>query len=276
MRNLTRFVLSVVCFVLQVGCGGNQSVPGAPPPPGSPPANTQQLTENWYFPINSSGTVHSLSAAVYRDSGKFSGLVLVNDTTSCFVKEVPSGTAVQVLPFTGTIDSQRVIHASVTYNGQVLSFGGTLSADGKTLSNGSYQVTGGCADGWAGNLSGISVPALAGTFAGSMALGDEQIPVTVTLSQGSYAGTDGSFPLTGKVTIAGTHCALQYTLSGPVSADVPGSGIRGNSFILQPDWNLTDTSLQGTLDNDGMQLQLYGYPYSDGCMAGASGTLHRQ
>lgn len=82
-----------------------------------------------------------------------------------------------------------------------------LSADGKTISDGTFNISGGCAAGIHGTLSGFQVALVNGSYNGTFMAGGSSMGVSAKLSQGATPGT--SFGLSGTATFTnGSACGL--------------------------------------------------------------------
>ncbi len=127
-----------------------------------------------------------------------------------------------VVPFTGTIGSGGAFSAtSAAVNTQVIKFTATISADGKTISAGTFTITGGCATGEHGTLTGFQVASMTASFTGSFTSGSTTLTVgPSSLAQSATANAQGQFSLTGNLTFSSSTCGL-------TSASIQSSSVAG-------------------------------------------------
>jgi hypothetical protein len=201
MKLISFAMLAAVCGL--AGCGGG------PMPPISSPLN---ITGNWQMTATSAaaGTVGAatpFSIYLTADSGMVSGTLFAQAVYPVFAC---------IYPFTdingklaGTVDAQGNLSMksiAPTADGSVFTLKG-LAASG-TLS-GSYTIAGGCtADG--GTVAGIALPAMNGTYKGTVTSTNTgaTMAVTATLMQASAPNAAGELPVTGTASFSGGQSCL--------------------------------------------------------------------
>jgi hypothetical protein len=233
--------------------------------------NPGSFTQNWEL-APTDGMVKIIRAALNMTGSFVEGAAIVVDTHGCFFKDLGGGSSSPAsIYFSGALSADGSISTSSSpYNGQIFSFHGTLSNDGATITAASYQVKGGCADGEVGGLLGTRIQSLTGTYSGTMMLNGNPLATTVQLTQSVQTDSDGKFHFTGTYKINGTGCSVEYPLLTTQSV------ILGKELWLYTNDPYFDGILFGQPNADASQLDLEGYPYVDGCTAGAMGTLQRQ
>lgn len=267
-------------LLLLTACGGSSTA--------APPAPTPDITGNWAIAGSPSAPAQSLElSGNLTGSGKQITGTFLALGSSCFLPSpVFSGTLpVPLLTFTGTLDaSGRLRLVSSAYQNQVVTATGTISADGNTLTQGTYSIAGGCADKMTGALAGYRIPPLTGTFSGSFTLsnlttpGSTAISVTAQLTQAATP-TGFAYPLSGSVTITGTPCFSKgNTIAATPANPLAGGLVFGKHYVVL--FAMDDGSTVGaTGDSDLAAAQLRTiFSVSGGKCSGdfGNGTLARQ
>lgn len=189
-------LLSSALALVVLGCGGSTTMMPPPPPP--------VMNGSFGMAAVSTGPDTFLIGGPIQSNagGTVSGTVRVDSSTStCFDFFTP-------LTLSGTVSSTGQLSlTSSVYNLQTINIMGTLSADGKTISGGTFNITGGCAAGIHGTLSGFQVALINGSYNGTFMAGGSSMGVSVKLSQG--ATPDTAFGLSGSVNFTnGSACGL--------------------------------------------------------------------
>jgi hypothetical protein len=234
--------LWLLAALVLCGCGRQQttsgSTPGSPPPP---PPQVLNVTGNWQF--NSSPTVAgtpaiAVAGGLNQSDNSISGAVHV-DGSKCF--DPPT-----TVNLTGAVaNNSNITLTSAPVAGQVITFTGTSS---DYTFNGTYSISGGCADGEQGKVAGTNVPYmednLSGTFTNS---GGNTFDATGSITQGG-ANSDGSFGISGTAAFQ-TSCFPSGTvISGELSG---GSYILGTAVALVIDTGNGTLAFLGTEDAAG-------------------------
>jgi hypothetical protein len=245
---------TLAAILVLTSCGGSSS--------SAPPTRPATFAESWHFDVSSSSL--TIDAALTLSSNSITGIAhfqsyTVSDPCPGFFDD---------LPLSGTIDGQdHVSIKSSAVMGVVLSLNGVLASDHASLSNGSYQFTGGCMDGTTGPLTGVKVEPLTGLYAGTMHWPGNTATVSAQLTQASPSDRHGFFGLSGTVTLENS-CAETFTLNG---ASVVGSVVH-----LYSNTGTGLEALTGVMDPQAQQIELDDYIYSDDCIADAHGIVTRQ
>ena len=227
--------VSLLC-ALVAGCGGVVEV-NAPPPP-----DVTAGTGNWlisgFYEVSQGFNPYSFSGSLVNENGHLNGVFHIDQP--CF------GSGAMDVPYTGTVDAKNVVNIrSAPVNSQVLTFTGLLSADGSTMTEGSFKIVGGCTGSIVSGTfdegpgvpatlqtSAYRLPSLTGSWMMSSSLSEQ-------LTQSSTPDASGHYALSGTVTVQGSPCFTQGTLQ-------PGSfvsGVSGQEIVKMND----GSTLQGTL-----------------------------
>jgi hypothetical protein len=163
--------------------------------------------------------VLTIAGSIHQAGKALNGAVHV-DGSNCFDQ-------LTTVPLSGTLTGNTISLTTTTASGQVATFTGTVT---DTAFTGAYTITGGCAGGDQGNVTGIKVPlvmnSLSGTFTTS---GNDAFNAAAQLTQGG-ASPQGSFGITGTVTFS-TSCFTSGTIK---SGTFPsGSFILGTFVTLE-------------------------------------------
>jgi hypothetical protein len=266
-RSPSAFCLAFL--LVSIGCGGRTTsiTPSGSPPPPSPQYVSPD--ESWHFTAESSNSQPpQIEAALSFQDSKVNGVTyaMVNASQgTCSYYSLP-------LQISGTVDSTNNIHLvtfPVPVTGTTLTIDASLSQDRLSIVDGTYKITGGCGDGYAGSISGVKVNPLNGRYSGTLTLGQVTIPVTAELTQSKLANSvTGYFGIAGTVTTIGSACAQTFVLDG--------SQVIGNYVSF---YSITGTGLEaltGRVNPSGQQIALNDYVYSDDCTAGYNGLLQHQ
>ncbi|MDT8069715.1 MAG: hypothetical protein ROO76_16255 [Terriglobia bacterium] len=183
---------------------------------------------------------------------------------SCFLFD-------DTIQISGSVDSSNKIHlvtSAVAGEGKTLIIDATLSEDRLSMADGTYQITGGCADGYSGTITAAKVSALDGHYVGSLSLGAITVPITADLTQAKLADSvSGYFQVTGTLTMSGDTCPATFTLA---------ASAIGNYVQLYSNSGTGLEALTGKVDPTGQQITLYDYYAADDCTAGYQGVMQRQ
>lgn len=228
------------------------------------------ISGNWSFTANSTASPSNapltITAALNSHSGQVIG-ILHFFGTSC----IASTTDVAV---TGTLNSSGAVKlttASIT--NQVITITATASKDGSSIAGGTYAVSGGCADGDAGNVSGVRIPTLTGTFGGAVQIqSGPGLVLSTQLTQSTTADSDGFFDMTSTITVQGSSCFTSGKTMG-----TPGGILFGTRLVTI--YTMDDGStltLDATTNTGGTSLASYAYVSNGKCNGTGSGTLTKQ
>jgi hypothetical protein len=268
MKRISNATCLLSVLVVLFGCGGAVQTlhPSPTPPAGSPsgpPVQSQNTSTNWQISTTStlsSGTPPAtIAGTIIQSNGTVAGAVHVDGWT-CFDFQ----TAVDLA---GTVTDGNISVTSEPVNGQVLTLTGKIIKKNNfpDLFSGTYAVSGGCADGDQGNISGVTVYSLTGNWAGNLTTsGGGNIHWNAQLVQGN-ADSEGSFGLSGAITF--DTCFGTGTMTS--------GAFPSPSFILGQSVNLEIKTSNGTItflgkaEDDGL---IRGNFMATGTACGTSGT----
>lgn len=257
--------ITILAAGVAAGCGVDSKGPGAYTPPTAPPT-TASATGNWEitFTATSGDSLFPTLSGYIKDDESDSpptpfttAEMTANASSGCFIGRN------SIFLYGDVSGAQLPLHSD-SVNGQFLSFTGTLNAKATTMS-GTYSVTGGCADGATGTISGEEISPVSGTYSGS----DEGGTLQLQLTQNPYGNGNGYFEFSGSAAVSGISC---FNTGKIVTAS---SLITGNSLLLTlstSDPTGAELILQGTVDPAGSTITLSSIKVTAGNCAGSYGT----
>jgi len=148
-----------------------------------------------------------------------------------------------VVGLTGTLtSSDNVSLTSASLDEQVTTFSGSIT---DTDFTGTYVISGGCAGGDKGTVTGTKIPQITGTLNGTFTTsGKNTFDLVAQVTQGG-GSAEGSFGITGTVTFA-TPCFSSGTI---LSGTFPSASfIIGASVALAIQTNNGTIAFRGTTD----------------------------
>jgi hypothetical protein len=247
-----------------MGCSGGMTTTPAPTP--TPTPTFLNLTGDWGVTATSTVTAGStFTIGVYLSStqGSVSGIAHVFTLTPCYLPNLN-------VPLTGTIDtSGNISLVSSTVANEVLTITGKTT-NGTSLASGTYSVAGGCLGGDKGTLAGGIVPAVTGTYSGSVhSLSGITIGVVAQLMQTSVPDVNGFLHLSGTAAFTGSPCLTQASIATPTAdSNVIGLYDVTDFTIATP---TTFILTNGTLSADGKTITIT-YDVIGGMCSGDSGS----
>ena len=247
--------------LLIVGCGS-----GLAP---SVLTNASAITGNWQLSStdSSASQLPSLSGQFTGLNSKVTGVFHSDSSDACVAPAT-------VIALSGISGADSVVKLTGSLAGGTLTISGTLSADGKTLTGASYNVTGGsCAFSAPAEATAQAYSPVNGSYAGTFTnVTGHTIAFNVDLSQATTPDANGDFPLSGGSTLVNNFC-----FSGQIN--ISNAMVTGENFTL----TYTDTSLgnsvlvQGTLSVDASTLTVTNWVLSGPCNpTSGTGLLTRQ
>ena len=213
---LTRIAPVALLCSLILGCSGGMTT----------------MTQNPVVMTGTFGaTAHSQTTTTnYQIGGIFatdaSGHVVAHthiDGSACF-------DFLATIGFTGSINPQGqfTLTSATVFNGQTITITGTLSTDGQTITGGTFTITGGCANGDHGSISGFALQGVSGVYQSSFTVNGNNITAVVSLTA-NPADPSGLVLMGGTVTLANTgSCALpnSASISGGETGFAAGADVR--------------------------------------------------
>lgn len=242
--------LSILVLFFGCGSGGvKPSPPSSTPPPGppsGPPVQNQNTSTNWQLSAtstNPTGPSPAKISGTIIPAGSAVTAALHVDGWTCFDQQT-------TIALTGTLTAGNISMTSASVNGQVVTLAGAITKKSNfpDVLNGTYTVSGGCADGDQGNVTGFSVYSMTGNWAGNLTSdGGGNIHWNAELAQGN-ADAEGSFGLSGAIGFDSCFGAGTITSGTFPSA----SFILGQSVNLEIKTSNGTITFLGTADEDGL------------------------
>lgn len=238
------------------------------PPPATPPPPVPAMNGNWEILADS-----QVANTTYQGGGSFStnGTAITGIlhflNSSCYLGSQNGSTTFYDIPISGTLSSKGDLTAkSTAVQGQTLTFSGLWSNG--AISNGTYSITGGCADGDHGTVTGFSVPSLTGTYSGTfVSATGVQVKTTVSLTQ-SATDNDGFYALTGSASFSGSPCFS----SGTVEAGAYSFALGGYMQLPIDTANNDLVLFQGSITDSTGNTISGNYSVTGAVCSGDSGT----
>ena len=242
----------------------------------TPPANYKYITGNWQFqaaPTSGAPPFTSLAGFIAEGGGQ-AGL---NDSTTAALRVQSStcyATSVEIPLFGGTGASQINL-VSFPIDGQTLTLIATKDSTA-THVTGTYSISGGCADGSKGSLTGTLYAPLAGVYSGSLGSSSPGRSLQLTLNQGGDGSGDGLSYLKGSAVFSGFPCFQTGTLPyASPGAFFPGY-VLGSTISM--DFSTDEAAgshvvLAGVLDPDGNTLHIQSLAINGGSCASSAAPI---
>ena len=237
----------------------------APAPVATSPAGPAFLTGNWQIttePTKSSSPFASLAGFVYENmvataAGNPTTAVFQLSPGACYMGAIG-------VPLAGTVENSSLSLDSFPINGQELHIVATANASA-TQFTGTYQVSGGCADGATGTLVGLRFEPLAGTYTGVFSQGQAAPSAALTLLQASLGDGRGFSDLGGTASFTNIACfesaavtptdsyvvgktvSLTFAATDGETVRMTGTLDQGASTLTFTDVNITGGACSGDL-----------------------------
>jgi hypothetical protein len=247
--------LVIGIFFSLTGCGGGFA--------SAPAATPLAITGNWQVSSTaaSANMLPVLSGALDGTTSAVTGTFHPASANAC----VAPTTAIDM---TGSADAKNFLTLKGSVAGGTLTITGLVAADGKSLNDAAYTVTGGkCALGLQ-TASAVSFSSVTGTYSGTLSdATGPVISITANLVQTPDADTSGNFQISGTGTFANNEC-----FSSPVT--VASSQVTGGNLTL----TYTDpvkrnsVTVSGTFSPDASTLAITSWTLSGGTCLADSGT----
>ncbi len=205
--------------------------------------------------------------AVSASAGTITGILHAQGTSTCVA---PTAS----FEVSGSADSSGNLTLTGPLAGGTLSITGTLASDGKSLSNATYNVTGGtCAFAKAALATAQAYTPISGNYDGTFTDADGIVAtVTATLNQSADSNGDGNYTLTGSAALPNNPCFSTATLT------LSATEVTGGTFTFtfaDPVTNATVTA-SGTFSPDASTLSVGQWTLTNCSTDTGTGTLTRQ
>ena len=252
-------ILCLSTLALLCGCGGGDVSSGS----ADPAPRDGGIAGNWQFNLASNTSPAkpsaTMSGSIVHSGGSLTATMHI-DSPPCFDR-------LSAIELSGTQTGSNLSLTSAPVDGQIIAVTASLVNNALT---GTYAIDGGCANGDQGNITGLNVPSIAGTWRVIFDVNEQHVFLgTATMTQGS-ARPDGSFGLTGKVETNNTTNLLSCFLGTIASGTFPSpSYIVGTSLALEIQTDDGTVTFLGGLKQDG---EIWGHhTVSGGTCDGYSG-----
>ena len=252
-------VLSLLPLLL-TGCSATST--------GASASKAAFVAGNWQFSSVAPAAVHlsGISGELSGSAAAVTGILHAQLASAC----VAPTTALTVA---GSADANGALTLTSAVAGGTLTINGNLAADGRSLSNATYNVAGGtCAFAKPADAVAQAYMPLSGSYTGTFRDGDGLIAtVQANLTQSADANGDGNYTLTGTAT-PNNPC---FSTTVPIlNTSVTG----GNFTFTYTDPNTTNSvTANGTFSNDASTLTVANWTLSGPCGADTgTGSMTRQ
>ena len=254
-------------LLFSAGCGSG--IDGSLPPSSPSPVLGGVVTGNWRFSLSSTraGVPTAASGSIYESAtagpdGTFTAAVLLLNG-GCYAGS-------SQIPLSGLTTTSALTLHSFNVEGQYLAIQGDIYNAGNTV-KGSYQIQGGCATGANGDISGVRLAPLTGTFTGS---DDTLHTIAVSLTQTTQSAGDGTFLLSGTIATQGSTCFASGATSVPPLGGTEGSvtGSSVNITFRMDDPAGTHLFMTGSFNDAATVLTISRYSITGGACDGEDGS----
>ncbi|WP_083350659.1 hypothetical protein [Terriglobus roseus] len=270
----TGLALSAACALGLTGCvkngggsGGSGSTGGSGGS-GTTPADYIYLSHNWSLTATptkgGSTTPYTVSGVIDEQPGSNAS----HYVTSVLQIGSPCYDGANIVPADGSVNGARIQTSSFDVAGQVMSLDAQKDSTATHLT-GVYTISGGCANGEAGTISGQAYAALSGTYVGSVA-GQPGETITLNVNQELLGTGVGTFVVSGTARFSGISCFTQGTLG------VTNAYVRGGAVVLQFATNEpqgSQVSLNGTIDAAAKTFNVTSGAVTGGACAASLGNI---
>jgi len=259
MSRPTRSTSALFCSILFLSLGVSALLSGCSDETITNPSAAISVTGNWQIASTAAAAskLSALSGAFTGTSASLTGILHSNSASACIAPAAAFG----VTGSTNSTGVTTITGANVA--GGVLTFSGNLAANGKSLSNTTYNVAGGsCA--FAAAVTGATAQDYApitGNYTGSFSDPNGQlITVAASLTQSPTADANGNFTLSGTGTFPSNPC-----FNSPVT--ISNTQVTGGSFTFTYADPATQNSVtsNGTFSSDGTTLTVTNWTLAGPC-----------
>ena len=233
-------IFRLPALVLLCGCGGYKGGGGYQGSTSPPPSSGPNVAGNWQFSTTSTAGMPpaTIAGGINQTGTSVSGAVHV-EGSKCFDRLTTIG-------LTGTLTGSDISLTSTSVDGQVLTLTGSISGIGYAFT-GTYTISGGCANGDHGTVTGWDAGVIRGALDGTFTTSGGD-----TFNMGGFipgnvgfesADSEGSFGISGTASF-GTSC---FGSGNIVAGTFPnGSFMIGTSVVLAIQTNNGTITFVGT------------------------------
>ena len=225
------------------------------------------LTGNWQVSSssNAASRLPSFSGEFTTQAGKTTAIVHSQAVTSCVAPAIS-------FDLTGSSDQKGNITLTGPVANGTLTLTGVVAADGKSLTNASYNVVGGaCAFSQSAQANAQDFQPITGNYTGNFADVDGQVAqVTANFSQSTTPDANGNFTLAGSATVSNNPCF-------PTTVPVSNTQVTGGTFTFTYSANGSSVTANGIFSSDASTLTVSSWTSSGACGAdtGVQSTMIR-
>lgn len=269
--------LAAPAALLLTGCSGATSVNAATNAPAI-------VAGNWEFKSSAVAAAHlpvisgeiSTTSAILANTranreaataAPITGILHSQGTSSC----IAPATSFEV---SGSADSAGNLTLTGPLAGGTLTIKGTLASDGKSLSDASYNVTGGsCAFIGTVPATAQDYNPISGNYDGTFTDTDGVVAtISATLNQSPDASGDGNYTLSGSAALPNNPCFSTSTLT------LSSTQVTGGTFTFSFTDPVTTASVtaNGTFSSDAAALTVTGWTLTNCSTDTGTGTMTRQ
>lgn len=245
--------------LLFAGCSDDGSINTAP--------TTAMAKGNWQISSSAAeaAKLPAMSGEFTTQAGKISGILHTQSANACISPKTSFELA-------GTADDKNAVTLTGKVAGGTLTVTGTLSADGKSLSDATYSVAGGsCATTAKVQALAQAFQPIAGTYAGTFSDPDGQVvQISAALTQSPQSDVDGNFTLSGTATLPNNPCF-------PTNVPISDTQVTGGTFTFTYAADGNSVTATGTFSTDATTLNVTNWTSSGTCGADSgTGKLTQQ
>jgi hypothetical protein len=233
-RNSLSRISSLSCLLLLLaGCAGSGSGSngsggdnGGGGDPGKPPS--VNLTGNWQFQSTQTAgpsTFSTLAGFLNQQGTSGTNSNFTTAALQSFGTTSSGCYSSDPLPMSGSVLGTQVQLRSFPVNGQLLNINANANSAGNQIS-GSWSVSGGCADGAKGTLTGQEYAPVTGSYSGPITGGTPGQSISLSLNQNLSGGSgDGRFLIGGTAAFNGFACFQGGSITPP-NGTIIGSAVN--------------------------------------------------
>jgi len=232
-------------------------------------ATAASVSGNWQVTARSTtATLPSISGTLSGTTTAIKGVLHANGSTSCQITNA-------AFDVSGSADSKSVLTVTGQVAGGTFTLTGTLTSDGKAISNATYSVSGGTCAMAQVHADAQQYSDITGTYAGSFYDSYSPYPViqmTAQLTQSPTSNTNGDFTLSGSATLPQNPC-----FNSP--AAISNSQVTGGAFTFTYGDSQTGNSVvvTGSFSTDGKTLTVTNWALTGPCGPDSgTGTMTQQ
>ncbi len=236
--------------ILLAGCSGGATLTGNS-------GATPLAKGNWQISSSAAAAAHLpvLSGEFNTQAGAITGTLHSQSANACIAPQTS-------FTVSGAADAKDAVTLTGPLAGGTLTLTGTLAADGRSLTDASYNVAGGaCAFAQPASAIAQNFAPITGNYVGNFADADGQLAqVTANFSQSTTPDANGNFTLAGTATVPSNPCF-------PTSVPISNTQVTGGTFTFTYAANGSGVTANGTFAADASTLTVNSWTASGACGA---------